>query len=111
MGCQDGGPEQNLQSGSSLSLPARDAFWDAGRAVLMWLVILGHTIQELAAGNFFTHPLFKGIYLFHIPLFFFISGYFAYSSIKKHHWKSISRSAPVYCSIYTTRAAYPMQSI
>ncbi len=77
-----------------MSLPARDAFWDSGRAVLMWLVILGHTIQELAAGNFFTHPLFKGIYLFHIPLFFFISGYFAYSSIKKHHWKSISRSAP-----------------
>lgn len=76
-----------------MSSPARDTFWDASRAALMWLVILGHTIQELADGNFFTHPLFKGIYLFHIPLFFFISGYFAYSSIRKHRWQSISRSA------------------
>ena len=42
----------------------------------MWLVILGHCIQIVDV-NFAENPLFKVIYLFHMPLFFLISGYFA----------------------------------
>ena len=76
-----------------MSLSGRDAFWDAVRAVLMWLVVLGHTIQQLMSEDFFGHPLFKAIYLFHIPLFFFISGYFAFSSIKKHGVGGLKKTA------------------
>ena len=59
----------------------------------MWLVVLGHTLQILISHDYFAHPLFKAIYLFHLPVFFFISGYFAYTSIHKHGWKSLTRSA------------------
>lgn len=76
-----------------MSETSRDDFWDITRAILMWLVILGHTIQAVAQGSFFSHPLFKAIYLFHIPVFFFISGYFALGSIRKRGWKGLGRTA------------------
>ena len=56
----------------------RDLFWDAAKAGLIILVILGHAIQYASDGNtFWSSPLFKGIYIFHMPLFMLISGYFA----------------------------------
>ena len=76
-----------------MSETGRDDFWDITRAILMWLVILGHTIQAVAQGSFFSHPLFKAIYLFHIPVFFFISGYFALGSIRKRGLKGLGRTA------------------
>lgn len=65
----------------------RDKYWDSVKAVLMFLVILGHTIQYFVYQgdnhiNFWKDPIFKGIYIFHMPLFMFISGYFAASSYK-----------------------------
>ena len=72
---------------------ARDEFWDITKAILMWLVVLGHTIQVMIGINCLSHPLFKAIYLFHLPVFFFISGYFAYTSIHKRGWKGLVRSA------------------
>lgn len=72
---------------------ARNEFWDITKATLMWLVVLGHTIQVLIGQDCFSHPLFKAIYLFHLPVFFFISGYFAYTSIQKRAWKGLTRSA------------------
>lgn len=76
-----------------MSQSGRDAFWDNTRAVLMWLVVLGHTIQHFVGAGFFSHPLFKAIYLFHIPLFFFISGYFALPSIRKHRFSGLKKTA------------------
>lgn len=76
-----------------MSRSGRDTFWDAVRAVLMWLVVMGHTIQTIDKLNFFGHPLFKAIYLFHVPLFFFISGYFAFSSIKRHGVGGLKKTA------------------
>lgn len=76
-----------------MSATARDDFWDITKAILMWMVILGHTIQAVAQGSFFSHPLFKAIYLFHIPVFFFISGYFALGSIRKRGWKGLGKTS------------------
>lgn len=76
-----------------MNTPGRDTFWDTTKAVLMWLVILGHAIQVLTPDAFFSHPLFKAIYLFHLPLFFYISGYFAFSSITTKKWKSLGKTA------------------
>ena len=75
-----------------MSQSGRDAFWDNTRAVLMWFVVLGHTIQHFVGAGFFSHPLFKAIYLFHIPLFFFISGYFALPSIRKHRFAGLKKT-------------------
>lgn len=76
-----------------MSQSGRDAFWDNTRAVLMWLVVLGHTIQQFVGAGFFSHPLFKAIYLFHIPLFFFISGYFALPGIRKRQFAGLKKTA------------------
>ncbi|MCC6758432.1 MAG: acyltransferase family protein [Candidatus Omnitrophica bacterium] len=42
------------------------------------LVVYGHVLQRIMVLNgedFFSHPVFKAIYTFHMPLFVFISGY------------------------------------
>lgn len=63
----------------------RNPFWDAAKAVLIFLVVYGHSIQfiipEEAAASFWDSVPFKFIYLFHMPLFMLISGYFAGHSI------------------------------
>lgn len=83
-------------------MQSRDSYWDQCRAALMWLVILGHCIQLLFTNNFFSQPVFKFIYLFHMPLFMWISGYFALNSIRKHGWKIISnRSFQLLFPIFT----------
>lgn len=81
----------------------RDTYWNIARAVLMWLVILGHTIQLMLNDIFQSYPLFKGIYIFHLPVFFFISGYFAITGIQKHQWKRLLTT--------TQRLLYPVFTI
>lgn len=69
--------------------PARDAFWDMVKALLIFLVILGHSVQfilypaDKGIALVFADSLFKGIYLFHMPCFIAISGYFAAASLRK----------------------------
>jgi fucose 4-O-acetylase-like acetyltransferase len=51
---------------------------DVLKGLAIALVVYGHMIQRaaiLSGENFFAHPVFKIIYTFHMPLFFFISGY------------------------------------
>lgn len=74
----------------------RDKYWDSVKALLMFLVILGHTIQTFVYQgdnhiNFWKDPIFKGIYIFHMPLFMFISGYFAAMSYKSRGFSVIPR--------------------
>lgn len=56
-----------------------DARISALRGVLIFLVTLGHVIQWTAypsvPGMAFRDPVFIGIYLFHVPLFFAVSGH------------------------------------
>ncbi len=50
------------------------------------LVVYGHVIQRsmvVAGQDFFAHPVFKIIYTFHVPLFFFVSGYLLAGSLEK----------------------------
>lgn len=53
----------------------RDAYFDNARFILIVLVVLGHGM-EIVSGNFIS-TLYWFIYLFHMPAFIFISGYFA----------------------------------
>lgn len=50
------------------------------------LVVYGHVIQRsmvVAGQDFFSHPVFKIIYTFHLPLFVFISGYLLAVSLQR----------------------------
>ena len=55
--------------------------YDNAKFFLMFLVILGHLL-ECISGNF-TSVLYKAIYLFHMPAFIFLSGYFATFNAKR----------------------------
>ena len=57
-------------------MPKRIEYLDIARGIGILLVVLGH--NDFAALSPFFHQV---IYSFHIPLFFFLSGYFINASI------------------------------
>lgn len=54
---------------------SRDDIFDNIKALLIFLVVFGHLIEPMLLGK--IKVLYIGIYLFHMPLFVFCSGYFA----------------------------------
>lgn len=67
---------------------ARDNRYDFCRCVLVFSVVLGHTITALQAGGG-TDVIGLHVFIrtFDMPMFAFISGYFLYSSCRKRDWK------------------------
>jgi fucose 4-O-acetylase-like acetyltransferase len=58
---------------------SRDKALDFSKGILIWLVVFGHSIQYITyPGNlrYFEDPIFSIIYIFHMPLFMALSGYF-----------------------------------
>ena len=58
-------------------MKARDAYYDNAKFLLIFLVVLGHFIQSYIQDHKFIFTLYTTIYLFHMPAFILISGYFA----------------------------------
>ncbi|MBQ0142094.1 MAG: acyltransferase family protein [Prevotellaceae bacterium] len=58
----------------------RDVSFDILKGILIYLVVLGHSISFLEGENCWRNTLFNSIYIFHMPLFIFVSGYFYYPS-------------------------------
>lgn len=70
----------------------RSEFWDIVKCMLISLVILGH-ILEFGQDNT-SRALYHFIYLFHMPCFAFVSGYFtkgydSFKNFKKKNQKTI----------------------
>ena len=71
----------------------RSRYLDIIKAILIILVIIGHSIQYGSGSTylekqlFFNNYLFKFIYSFHMPLFIMISGYLSYNSLNKNSLK------------------------
>jgi len=55
--------------------------WDIAKGIAIWSMVLGHLKIDAA--------IVRLIYFFHMPLFFIISGYFAWYSFKKYTVKEI----------------------
>ena len=55
----------------------RDPYFDNLKGVLICLVVLGHCTNLYRDSNVWCNYLFHLIYAFHMPLFFYISGYFS----------------------------------
>lgn len=64
---------------NSIPDPGRDHQFDNIRLILIFFVIFGHLIEYFAAGGI----LYRWIYSFHMPVFIFVSGYFAKFDPKK----------------------------
>jgi fucose 4-O-acetylase-like acetyltransferase len=65
---------------------SRNDFIDFLKGVLIFLVVYGHVIQHLGytrkipweESGFWSDPVFKLIYIFHMPLFMAVTGYLSY---------------------------------
>lgn len=67
----------------------RDTKWDNVKAVLIFLVVLGHLSDNYTANSALARALFFFVYLFHMPLFIFISGLFSKRYIKERRYEKI----------------------
>ena len=74
-----------------LSLPKeRSDYIDNIKGILIFLVVLGHVIEDYANENYFLYMLWMYIYCFHMPVFIYISGYLS-KDAKKTQDKAFQR--------------------
>lgn len=64
-------------------MKTRDVYYDNAKFLLIFLVVFGHLIQSYIEENKFIFTLYTTIYLFHMPAFILISGFFAKGFQKK----------------------------
>ena len=72
----------------------RNAYYCNLKLFLIWLVIFGHLIEPDISASPGLYRLYRLIYLFHMPLFAFVSGLFLKSSTQC--LRQLRRMAPVY---------------
>lgn len=58
-------------------------YWDNLKCLLIFLVVLGHFLIPVLSDGRSIQAVYYFVYLFHMPAFIFVSGYFAKSYIKK----------------------------
>lgn len=80
----------------------RIVYIDYLKAFAIFLVILGHTIQQTAEHDPFFSRLFAIIYSFHMPLFMAISGYFMH--------RTLERGLPAYLLFRSRQLLLPVVS-
>ncbi len=64
----------------------KDRSLSIAKGIGILLVLYGHVIQRhmvVSGEDFFLNPVFKFIYTFHMPLFFFLSGYLMAGSLSR----------------------------
>ncbi|MGE8206443.1 acyltransferase family protein [Heyndrickxia sp. NPDC080065] len=59
------------------SSSTRNLYFDNAKLILIFLVVFGHVISPLKENDDFLFTLYAVIFLFHMPAFILISGYFA----------------------------------
>ncbi len=60
----------------------REYKYDNMKAVLIFLVVLGHMLSKFAVGNDTADIIYKIIFSFHMPAFLFVTGYFTKNDAK-----------------------------
>ena len=73
----------------------RIQYWDVSKAMAIFLVVWGHSLQNLTPDSkyWLNDGVSQWIISFHMPAFMLISGYFAYSSLTKPFGKVVIRKA------------------
>ncbi|MCI2400682.1 acyltransferase family protein [Aliiroseovarius subalbicans] len=62
---------------------ARSLRIDNAKAVLIWLVVVGHMIEQLAGASTASRALYGALYLFHMPAFVMIAGMNANAALNR----------------------------
>ena len=74
----------------------REPYWDCLKAALIFLVILGHVIKYHVGNGSIGMGIYNYLYVFHMPLFIFISGRFSRKKSNKRYIRSIIRLLETY---------------
>lgn len=69
----------------------RDLYWDSLKFYLIFLVVLGHFLEIHLMQHSDGRVLYNMIYLFHMPLFVFISGMFSAVRVRWFYVESVWR--------------------
>jgi fucose 4-O-acetylase-like acetyltransferase len=64
----------------------RSLYFDNAKFILIFLVVFGHVISPLKSNDDFLFSLYLVIFLFHMPAFILISGYFSKGFNKKGYF-------------------------
>ncbi|MBR1520090.1 MAG: acyltransferase family protein [Bacteroidaceae bacterium] len=64
----------------------RDGKLDFFKGLLIWSVVLGHTLNALCPIENSLHILLR---TFDLPMFMYISGFLLRGSLARHHWKQL----------------------
>lgn len=74
----------------SLSITAERNYWlDNVKFILIFFVVLGHFLWDFL-DHYYVEYLYYFIFLFHIPLFIFLSGFFSKSVVTKDKNKAVN---------------------
>ena len=74
------------------SIKQNNTYIDSVKTVLIFFVILGHTIEKCKLGGFSNEiQIFNFILLFHMPMFLFVSGYLTHIKDRSHYWQGVLR--------------------
>ena len=86
----------------------RDVYWDSLKLLLMFCVLYGHLIQSFAPHGSFNCAMTNFVYLFHIPVFVFVSGRFSHIKDRKKYITGIWRLLETYLVFQAIRCFLPL---
>lgn len=72
-----------------MNTKTREYYFDNAKFMLIFLVVLGHSIRPFVESNEWINSLYVGIYFFHMPAFILVSGYFSKNFRKAGHYKKL----------------------
>ncbi|WP_458946610.1 acyltransferase family protein [Oceanobacillus sp. CAU 1775] len=85
----------------------RNAFFDNARVILIFFVVFGHMIQPYTSDANGINSLYTWIYIFHMPAFIFISGFFAKGlGTKEYIWNLFKKILVPYFIFQMIYTAY-----
>lgn len=84
----------------------RDNYWDSLKFVLIFLVVYGHVTPRYLEGSQFNMAIFNFIYMFHMPLFIFVSGRFSHIRDRKRYLKGIFKLFETYVVFQIIRTTF-----
>ncbi|MGM9878149.1 MAG: acyltransferase family protein [Bacilli bacterium] len=75
-------------------------YFDNLKFLLILLVVIGHCVESAIKSSIYAKSIFIFIYTFHMPLFVFVSGFFAKNSIKNNNKNKIVQYFILYVLLY-----------
>ncbi|WP_181347724.1 acyltransferase family protein [Thalassobacillus sp. CUG 92003] len=69
----------------------REPFFDNAKLILIFIVVFGHMIQPFTHDSQFVYTLYTWIYVFHMPAFILLAGFFAKAVKEKGYIAKLSK--------------------